>query len=203
VSQQAKGEIDSLVEKDVDSVDTDIRYFAYGARLRTALRAAHRYVAYTSDVGEAFRPIVPPRIVSAAYGVSWVYLAGDVGYEGYKAYKKGPSPVEAANFSESTRIGMLVVKRAVFQSVASMALPAFTIHTAVRCSKPLFKSVQNPRLKLWGPTVTGLSLVPGLPFVFDHPVERATDVVFEWMEKQLIERNNTEKSSRDEPSQRA
>lgn len=48
----------------------------------------------------------------------------DVGYEGYKAYKRGPSPIEAANFSESTRIGMLVVKRAVFQSVASMCVHA-------------------------------------------------------------------------------
>jgi hypothetical protein len=128
---------------------------------------------------------------------------------------------------------MLVVKRAVFQSIASMcvhvsrlvsgaptpdilvgvlrdknvahvsnyrALPAFTIHTAVKYSKPLFKNVQNPRLKLWGPTIAGLSLVPGLPFVFDHPVERATDLAFEWVEKQLIERNATEKTSRDEPS---
>jgi len=46
----------------------------------------------------------------------------DVGYEGYKAYSRGPSPIEAANFSESTRIGMLVVKRAVFQSIASMCV---------------------------------------------------------------------------------
>jgi len=60
--------------------------------------------------------------------------------------------------------------------------------------------VQNPKLKLWGPTIAGLSLVPGLPFVFDHPVERATDTAFEWVEKQLIERNATEKASRDEPS---
>jgi len=160
------------------------------------------------------------------------FLYSDVGYEGYKAYQRGPSPIEAANFSESTRIGMLVVKRAVFQSIASMcvqlskspqplprarspreervsdfvqirALPAFTIHTAVRYSKPLFTNVRNPRLKLWGPTVTGLSLVPGLPFVFDHHVERATDIVFEWVEKQLIERNTAEKASRDDPSQRA
>jgi len=50
--------------------------------------------------------------------------------------------------------------------------------------------------------VTGLSLVPGLPFVFDHPVERATDIVFEWVEKQLIERNTTEKASREDPPQR-
>ena len=31
----------------------------------------------TSDVGEAFRPVVNPRIVTAAYGVSWAYLVGD------------------------------------------------------------------------------------------------------------------------------
>jgi len=143
---------------------------------------------------------VSPRIVTAAYGLSWFYLAGDIGYEGYKAHKRGPSPIEAANFSEPTRVGMLVVKRAVFQSIASMALPAFTIHTAVKYSKPLFTNVRNPRLKLWGPTITGLSLVPGLPFVFDHPVERATDIVFEWVEKQLIRRKTAEKTSRDEPS---
>ena len=47
-----------------------------------------------------------------------------MGYEGYKAYKRGPSPIEAANFSEPTRIGMLVVKRAVFQSIASMCVHA-------------------------------------------------------------------------------
>ena len=46
ISQQAEDEINSLVEKDVDSVDSSIRYAAYGARLRTALRAGSRYIAY-------------------------------------------------------------------------------------------------------------------------------------------------------------
>ena len=32
----------------------------------------------TSDVGEAFRPVVSPYIVTAAYGISWLYLAGCV-----------------------------------------------------------------------------------------------------------------------------
>ena len=44
----------------------------------------------------------------------------DVGYESYKAYHRGPTPLEAANFSEPTRVGMVAVKRAVFQSIASM-----------------------------------------------------------------------------------
>jgi fission process protein 1 len=38
--------VDELVEKDADTVDSDIRYMAYAARLRTALRASTRYVAY-------------------------------------------------------------------------------------------------------------------------------------------------------------
>ena len=31
----------------------------------------------------------------------------------------------------------------------------------------------------------GLSAVPVLPYLFDHPVEKATDVAFDWIEKKL------------------
>ncbi|OBZ76890.1 Mitochondrial fission process protein 1 [Grifola frondosa] len=143
-----------------------------------------------TDVGEAFRPVVPPAIVAAAYGISWLYLAGDVGYEAYKAHRRGPSPIEAAHFSEPTRIGMIAVKRSVFQSIASMALPAFTIHTAVRQAKKTFANIKNPRIKTWGPTVTGLAIVPILPYLFDKPVEHATDAAFEWFENKIAEQDN-------------
>ncbi|TFK43236.1 mitochondrial 18 KDa protein-domain-containing protein [Crucibulum laeve] len=185
--------VDDLAEKNVDSTDSDIRYMAYGARLRTALRAGTRYIAYTSDVGEAFRPVVPPWVVTAAYGVSWLYLSGDVAYESYKAHHRGPTPIEAANFSEPTRIGLAAVQRATFQSIASMALPAFTIHTAVRQSKKAFAKVQSPRLRAWGPTVTGLAIVPVLPFLFDHPVEYVTEHAFDWIRQKIIENNELKK----------
>jgi len=56
-----------------------------------------------------------------SYGISWLYLTGDVGYEAYKAYRRGPTPLELADgYSEKTRIGMVAVQRAVFQSIASM-----------------------------------------------------------------------------------
>jgi len=48
ITQQVKDEVQSLVDDDVDSVDSSVRYAAYGARLRTALRASSRYVAYVS-----------------------------------------------------------------------------------------------------------------------------------------------------------
>ncbi|KAI0637896.1 mitochondrial 18 KDa protein-domain-containing protein [Trametes polyzona] len=185
LKDKAEQKLDTLADQNVDSTDSDLRYMAYGARLRTALRAGHRYIAYTSDVGEAFRPVVHPAVVTAAYGISWLYLAGDVGYETYKAHRRGPSPLEAATFSEPTRLSMVAVKRAVFQSVASMALPAFTIHTAVKQAKKAFVNVQNPRIKTWGPTATGLAIVPVLPYLFDKPVEHVTDVAFEWIEKQI------------------
>lgn len=70
----------------VNSTDTPYRYAAYANRIRTLLLSAHRYVAYTSDIGESFRPVAHPILVRLAYGVSWSYLLGDVGHEGYKAY---------------------------------------------------------------------------------------------------------------------
>ncbi|TFK27010.1 hypothetical protein FA15DRAFT_666742 [Coprinopsis marcescibilis] len=185
--EAAQQKVDQLADKDVDSVDSDIRYLAYGARLRTALRASTRYVAYTSDIGEAFRPVVPAWVVTAAYGVSWLYLSGDVAYESYKAHHRGPSPIEAANFSEPTRIGIAAVQRAAFQSIASMGLPALTIHTVVAQAKKAFVNAKNPRVKMWGPTLTGLAVVPGLPYLFDHPVEHVTDRVFDWIRQRIIE----------------
>ncbi|KAI0370185.1 hypothetical protein BV20DRAFT_1052529 [Pilatotrama ljubarskyi] len=194
LKEKAEQKLDTLADKNVDSTDSDLRYMAYGARLRTALRAGHRYIAYTSDVGEAFRPVVHPAIVTAAYGVSWLYLVGDVGYETYKAHRRGPSALEAAHLSEPTRLSMVAVKRAVFQSVASMALPAFTIHTAVKQAKKAFVNVQNPKVKSWGPTVTGLAIIPVLPYLYDKPVEHVTDIAFEWIEKQIARSQSSGKS---------
>jgi hypothetical protein len=42
----AQNAVDILADQDADSTDSEIRYLAYGARLRTALRAGSRYVAY-------------------------------------------------------------------------------------------------------------------------------------------------------------
>jgi hypothetical protein len=56
-----------------------------------------------------------------SYGISWAYLAGDVAYETYKAYRKGPTPLDIEDgFSERTRLGVVATQRAVFQSLASM-----------------------------------------------------------------------------------
>ncbi|KAG2230100.1 mitochondrial 18 KDa protein-domain-containing protein [Thamnidium elegans] len=167
---------EKVTKGEIDSLESNARYLAYAGRLRTALVASTRYLAYTSDVGEAFRPIVPPLIVSAAYGISWLYLGLDVSYEGYKSVHAG---------MDNASVATTVVKRGVFQSLASMAFPMMTIHSIVKYSAVGFKNVKNTKVRAWGPTLLGLSIVPFLPYIFDEPIEHIVDKVFKPIEDRV------------------
>ncbi|KAK8159756.1 mitochondrial 18 KDa protein-domain-containing protein [Phyllosticta citrichinensis] len=226
--------------KSPESTDSSVRYAAYASRVRTILTSAHRYVAYTSDIGESFRPVAHPHLIRAAYGVSWAYLAGDVAHEGYKAYLRNQrvlNPQSAASSSpggasastvatsstttssdkhapaapSSTKLGpgvtgrstgavqaeggagadgavarvpalddyrTVMAQRAIFQGLASMGLPAFTIHSVVKYSGRAMKGVKNVKLRTWGPIGLGLAVVPFLPYIFDEPVEHAVEWAF-------------------------
>jgi len=173
------------LDADVKTTDTNLRYAGYTAILARLIR----YTAYTSDIGESFRPLAHPRIVTASYGLSWAYVIGDVGYEGYKNYK--------TTTHDKNALAQLMIKRTVFQSVASMALPAFMIHTQVRIFKKVFTKVG--KFQRWGPTVAGLALVPLLPFVIDHPVEHALNHIFD---RVWPVNNNNNHRSHDHPEAR-
>ncbi|GJJ69482.1 mitochondrial fission process protein 1 [Entomortierella parvispora] len=157
----------------IDTVETPARYLAYLGRYKALVAASSRYLAYSSDVGEAFRPVAGRVFVNAMYGVSFAYVGFDVAYEGYKAKLVGKNQEEVA---------MTVVKRGVFQGLASLLMPAITIHTVVHQSGRLFKNMANITLRRWGPTAIGLAVVPLLPYMFDHPIETAVDRVFEMLE---------------------
>ncbi|KAM5451791.1 hypothetical protein MaudCBS49596_003619 [Microsporum audouinii] len=241
--------LDQLYEgNSVDTVDTSYRYSAYAARIRTLLLSAHRYVAYTSDIGESFRPVAHPWLVKSAYGISWAYIFGDVANEGYKAYLRNqeilapksdafrkaneviasgdvdlkssidrkaleehfankiafkraeqtlastasakhpmpwkdpeedtmtPWPTVKIPLSEDYR--SVMAERAVFQSIASMGLPAFTIHSVVKYSGRAMKNMKSVFIRTWAPIGLGLSVVPALPYLFDKPVEEAVQWAF-------------------------
>ncbi|RFU82144.1 mitochondrial 18kda [Trichoderma arundinaceum] len=185
-----------------DSTESNLRYAAYATRLRTILLSAHRYVAYTSDIGESFRPVAHPNLVRTAYGISWLYILGDVSHEGYRAYWQNQrilNPQLLLNSHQQRFSGLpekeirdiapgvvppledwrtVMVQRAIFQSVASMGLPAFTIHSMVKYSGKAMKNVKNVAVRTWGPIGLGLAVVPFLPSLFDKPVEDAVEWVF-------------------------
>ena len=61
MSSTVEAKVKELSDRDADTTDSDIRYLAYGARLRTALRASTRYIAYVCD--PIFSLPVHPQIV--------------------------------------------------------------------------------------------------------------------------------------------
>ncbi|CAK7213498.1 hypothetical protein SEUCBS140593_001875 [Sporothrix eucalyptigena] len=216
---------DNFYDDAPESTSSNVRYAAYAARLRTILLSAHRYVAYTSDIGESFRPVAHPYLVRTAYGISWTYIIGDVSYEGYKAYlhnqrtinpnyklterqkriagvqdtedmfqrstdkagKTAGTDTTSSSALVTAKPGVVtpledyrtvMLQRAIFQSIASMGLPAFTIHSVVRYSGRALKNVKNQTIRTWAPIGLGLAVVPMLPTLFDKPVENAVEYVF-------------------------
>jgi mitochondrial fission process protein 1 len=187
---------EEIVEGQVDTVDTKARYLAYANRFRTIALASSRYLAYTSgpssfkeisdilDVGEAFRNVTRPWVVRGAYGVSWGYVLTDVGYEAYKA--------KSLNHETTPVVLSLSIKRALFQSIASMGLPALTIHSLVKYSgKYIFSKSANRTMRVWGPAAVGLGCVPALPYLYDHPVEHAIDRLWEKVDEIVPEKYST------------
>lgn len=158
----------TLIKVETELEDTKLRYLGYGARIRTALTAASRYLAYTSDVGEAFRPVVHSFVVRAAYGISWAYVLGDVAVETMREKERG---------SSSEIITRTATKRAIFQSLASMIFPMFTIHQTVHVTAAVMKKFG--RTNKWIPTIAGLCMIPALPYLFDHPVEHVIDKAYD------------------------
>lgn len=98
-----------------------------------------------------------------------------------------------------------VVKRGIFQSLASMAFPMLTIHSVVKYSAYGFKNVKNAKVKAWGPTLLGLGMIPFLPFIFDEPIEHIVDKVFKPIEekvsKSVIARVGHNKTGDDLPTE--
>jgi mitochondrial fission process protein 1 len=124
-------------------------------------------------------------VVTTAYGVSWGYVLTDVSYEAYKA--------KSVHHETTPVVISLSVKRALFQSIASMGLPAFTIHSLVRYSgKFIFSKASNKTLRVWGPAAIGLGCVPFLPYLFDHPVETGIDLLWDKVDQMVPEKFNTQ-----------
>lgn len=72
----------------------------------------------------------------------------------------------------------VMAQRAIFQGVASMGLPAFTIHSVVKYSGKALKKSANTTIRSYGPIGLGLAVVPFLPYIFDKPVEEAVEWTF-------------------------
>ena len=82
-----------------------------------------RLTAFTSEVGESLRPVIPGWQVACAYGVSWLYVFIDVAVRGAEQWASAPG--------DPARLTRLVAYSSLFHTVATMLIPAVLIHAAV------------------------------------------------------------------------
>ena len=128
-----------------------LRALGYAARLGrlvgSVLSKGSRYIAYSSDVGESFRPIVDRKWVTGGYAIAAAYVAADVGLVAHKAY------VEGDNVKRKT------TERFTFQVLGSLLLPSLAIHQTVNFSQKRFATAASANLRKWGPVCVGLGTI--------------------------------------------
>jgi len=149
--------------------DTFVRVAPYIIPLKKYIH----YLAYSSDVGEAFRPIASVMSVNATYALAIGYCCGDVLHNGYVENQKNPG--------EMGKVALTMVHSAVFQVLASLLAPYLIIHTAVGKSNSLYfktSKCSSGFLRTWGASIVALSIIPFLPMV-DEPIEEGVDWMFD------------------------
>lgn len=109
--------------------------------------------------GEAHKEATDLKTSDAVLGMATGNIAGPL--------TSSPKESDAGSSSASTSTAriplnddyrMVMAKRAVFQTIASMGLPAFTIHSVVRYSGRAFKNSKSYVLRTWAPI--GVSFSP-------------------------------------------
>ncbi|TMW60856.1 hypothetical protein Poli38472_000898 [Pythium oligandrum] len=134
-----------------------------------------RYLGYSNELGESFRPIVP-RLVVPSYVVAFGYVLGDT-------YDKATKASQVADKQElpSGKLTALVANATVdtllWQTMASVVIPGFTINRVVALSSTIAQKTlqQSPVLRRWAPTAIGLGVIPLIIHPIDHFVDFLMD----------------------------
>ncbi|XP_011437857.3 mitochondrial fission process protein 1 [Magallana gigas] len=132
-----------------------------------------RYLGYTNEVGEAFRAQVPVRLVHLSYVVASGYVVADAVHKGWEASQK---QYEDSNQKRS-RVGWAVADTLIWQGLASVAIPGFTINRICTFTGVLLKrgvSWPGPARK-WVTTAVGLLSIP----IIIKPIDKSVDYLME------------------------
>ncbi|NXJ15380.1 MTFP1 protein, partial [Odontophorus gujanensis] len=127
---------------------------------------------YANEVGESFRPIVPLAAVWASYGVATAYVTADAIDKGRRA-----AVVHTQDPGRAWRGGGAVGDTFVWQSLASVAIPGFTINRLCAASLALLASLTHWPLPVrkWATTAVGLAAIP----IIITPIDRSVDFLMD------------------------
>ncbi|XGW35708.1 hypothetical protein V3C99_019138 [Haemonchus contortus] len=129
-----------------------------------------RYLGYANEIGEAFRSMLPVTAVRATYVVALGYASADAldkSQKAYKLYKNNPQ-------KRRTQVAIAAADTFLWQSLASVAIPGFTINRICHFSAAILRRVSrwSPPMQKWVVTAIGLS---SIPFII-HPIDSAVEL---------------------------
>lgn len=132
-----------------------------------------RYAGYANEVGEAFRPLVPPWVVPASYAVAIAYVSADT-------IDKSKKVLQGSKYASSAQLRCALIEGIdafLWQITASVALPGFTIHQLVGVAVALIAASDlepSPYLDAL-PTALGLLTIPFIVSPLDELAEQIMD----------------------------
>lgn len=159
-------QVEDTAEKVVEAVEP-LRPATYASRVALILRKLPaltqkaKAAAYSSEVGESFRPVIHKKMVRFLYGVSIGYIIVDVTGRSFCVADQG-----------TNKMSYFIFDTLLWHSLASLLLPALAIHKIVALSKKVIcKISSNKKALAWIPAILALSSVP---FII-HPIDKITD----------------------------
>ncbi|XP_034048484.1 mitochondrial fission process protein 1 [Thalassophryne amazonica] len=131
-----------------------------------------RFLGYANEVGEAFRALVPVSLVWTSYIVATTYVTADAVDKGKKA-----AVAHGENPGRTARVAVAVVDTFVWQALASVIIPGFTINRVCAASLHLMgRATRWPLpVRKWTTTAIGLSTIP---FIIT-PIDRSVDLLLD------------------------
>ncbi|XP_023162273.1 mitochondrial fission process protein 1 [Drosophila hydei] len=127
-----------------------------------------RYMGYSNEVGEAFRPLLPKSIIAASYGMAVGYVCTDTFDKALRHQMAGGSDRQVA------LVGADVFT---WQMFASVIIPGLTINRITAVSRMLLKKSPSLVGKTL-PTLIGLISIPLIVHPIDNMVDRIMDATY-------------------------
>ncbi|KAH8343310.1 mitochondrial fission process protein 1 [Drosophila kikkawai] len=127
-----------------------------------------RYMGYSNEIGEAFRPLVPKSLVAATYGMAIGYVCTDTFDKALRLQMEGASTKEVV-----IRGGDVFA----WQMMASVAIPGLVINRITWATRSLLTRAPVAVLKTV-PTLVGLASIPLIIHPIDNLVDRVMDATY-------------------------
>ena len=125
-------------------------------------------LGYANEFGEAFRTHIPRVMYLGSYAVASTYCLADSIDKGRRCYQQGN---HLNSYLQKRKAVETAVEAAIWQGLASVIIPGFTINRICAVSRftlKRFARTMPPGAQMWVTTLVGLSAIP----VIIKPIDR-------------------------------